>query len=133
MSSEILFDETMIPTVYQEKFLANPKNKNRLISIMMNKFSSLSMTCKKAEKDANCLIVNSALALVPTHQSLVVIGEDVDLIVILIGIFTFYSVYFLKPGKGKIAEMIFSPHTALEKTIADNILFIHANSGCDTT
>ncbi|GBM59990.1 hypothetical protein AVEN_245587-1 [Araneus ventricosus] len=33
----------------------------------------------------------------------------------------------------KITEKIFSPHTVLEKTIADNILFIHAMSGCDTT
>ncbi|GBN64441.1 hypothetical protein AVEN_243947-1 [Araneus ventricosus] len=124
---------SLIPTVSQEKFLANPKNKDRLISILVNKFSSLNMACKKADKDADCLIVNSALALAPTHPSVVVIGEDIDLFVILIGIFTFGHVYFLKPGKLKIAEKIFSPHTALEKTIADNILFIHAMSGCDTT
>ncbi|GBO16618.1 hypothetical protein AVEN_273026-1 [Araneus ventricosus] len=123
----------MIPTVSQEKFLANPKNKNRLISILMNKFSSLSMACKKADEDAYCLTVNSALALSPSHPSLVVIGEVIHLFVILIGIFTFDNLYFLKPGKGKIAEKIFSPHTALEKTIADNIFFIHAKSGCDTT
>ncbi|GBN84921.1 hypothetical protein AVEN_192174-1 [Araneus ventricosus] len=124
---------SLIPTVSQEKFLANPKNKDRLISILVNKFSSLSMACKKADEDADCLIVNSALALAPTHPSVVVISEDIDLFVILIGIFTFGHVYFLKPGKLKIAEKIFSPHTALEKTIADNILFIHAMSGCDTT
>nr|GBL94911.1 hypothetical protein AVEN_270754-1 [Araneus ventricosus]GBL94920.1 hypothetical protein AVEN_30629-1 [Araneus ventricosus]GBL94934.1 hypothetical protein AVEN_55367-1 [Araneus ventricosus]GBL94961.1 hypothetical protein AVEN_158221-1 [Araneus ventricosus] len=64
---------------------------------------------------------------------MVVIGEDIDLFVILIGIFTFDNVYFLKPGKEKIDEKIFSPRIALEKTIADNILFIHAMSGCDTT
>ncbi|GBM56581.1 hypothetical protein AVEN_133066-1 [Araneus ventricosus] len=124
---------SLIPTVSQEKFLANPKNKDRLISILVNKFSSLNMACKKPDKDADCLIVNSALALAPTHPSVVVISEDIDLFVILIGIFTFRHVYFLKPGKLKIAEKIFSPHTALEKTIADNILFIHAMSGCDTT
>ncbi|GBN78775.1 hypothetical protein AVEN_174164-1, partial [Araneus ventricosus] len=28
MSSEAMFDEAMIPTVYQETFLANPKNKD---------------------------------------------------------------------------------------------------------
>ncbi|GBM24354.1 hypothetical protein AVEN_202337-1 [Araneus ventricosus] len=112
--------------------LANPKNKDRLISILMNKFSSLNMACKKADEDADCLI-NSALALAPTHASVVVVSEDIDLFVILIDIFTFDNVYFLKPGKGKIAEKIFSPHTALEKTIAGNILFIQAMSGCDTT
>ncbi|GBM85705.1 hypothetical protein AVEN_99875-1 [Araneus ventricosus] len=34
--------------------------------------------------------------------------------------------------KRKTAEKIFSPHTVLEKTIADDILFMHAMSGCDT-
>ncbi|GBM48565.1 hypothetical protein AVEN_184583-1 [Araneus ventricosus] len=115
MSSEVMFDETMMPTVSQEKFLTNPKNKDRLISILMNKFSSLNMACKKAGKDADCLIVNLALSLAPTHSSVVVIGEDIDLFVILIGILTFDDIHLLKPGKGKIAEKIFSPHIALEK------------------
>ncbi|GBM95848.1 hypothetical protein AVEN_31735-1 [Araneus ventricosus] len=43
VSSEAMFDEAMITTVYQEKILTNPKNRDRLISIPMNKFSSLSM------------------------------------------------------------------------------------------
>ncbi|GBO42929.1 hypothetical protein AVEN_218178-1 [Araneus ventricosus] len=133
MSSEVMFDETMIPTVSQENFLANPKNKDRLISILMNKFSSLNMTYKKAEEDADCLIVNSALALDPTHLSGVVIDEDINLFVILIGIYTFGNVYFLKLGKRKTAEKIFSPHTSLEKTIANNILFVYAVGGCDTS
>ncbi|GBN32524.1 hypothetical protein AVEN_81734-1 [Araneus ventricosus] len=91
------------------------------------------MTRKKADSNAYCLIVNSALALVPTHPSVVIICEDNDLFDILIDIFTFDNVYFLKPGKEKIGEKIFSPHTALAKTIAGNILFVHAMNGCDTT
>ncbi|GBM18714.1 hypothetical protein AVEN_9008-1 [Araneus ventricosus] len=73
MSSEVMFDETMVPTVSQEKFLANPKNKNQFISILMNKFSSVNMPCKKTDKDADGLIVSSVLALAPTHPSVVVI------------------------------------------------------------
>ncbi|GBM44754.1 hypothetical protein AVEN_83881-1 [Araneus ventricosus] len=91
------------------------------------------MTCKKAEEDADCSIVNSALALFPTHMSVVVICEDIDIFVILIGICTFDNVLFRKPGKGKIVQKIFSLHTALEKTIADNILFIDSMSGRGTT
>ncbi|GBN46702.1 hypothetical protein AVEN_199224-1 [Araneus ventricosus] len=91
------------------------------------------MACKKADEDADCLIVKSALALATTYPSVVVISEDIDLFVILIGICTFDNVYFLKSGKWKIAENILSPHTAVEKTFADNILFIHAMSVCDTT
>ncbi|GBN49398.1 hypothetical protein AVEN_216168-1 [Araneus ventricosus] len=84
-------------------------------------------------KRAVCLLFahGPGSSLAPTHPSVVIIGEDIYLFVILIGIFTFYNEYFL--GKGKIAEQIFSPHTALETTIADNILYIHAMSECDTT
>ncbi|GBM35324.1 hypothetical protein AVEN_195831-1 [Araneus ventricosus] len=74
--------------------MANPKNKDRLISILMNKFSSVNMIYKKADEDADCLIVKT-IALAPTYPSVVVI--------------------------------------VLEKTIADDILLIHAMSGCDNT
>ncbi|GBM15397.1 hypothetical protein AVEN_199653-1 [Araneus ventricosus] len=95
MSSEVTFDGTMVPTVSEEKFLGSTKNKDRLIFILMNKFSSVNMTCKKVDEDADCLTVNSVLALAPTHTSVVVKGGDIDLFVILIGIFTFDNVYFL--------------------------------------
>ncbi|GBN72540.1 hypothetical protein AVEN_37132-1 [Araneus ventricosus] len=90
------------------------------------------MAYKKADEDADCLFVK-APAFAPTHPSVVVIGEDIELFVILIGICTFRQRIFPKTRKRKIAEKIISPHTVLEKTITDNILFIHAMSGCDTT
>ncbi|GBO05012.1 hypothetical protein AVEN_177166-1 [Araneus ventricosus] len=46
------------------------------------------MTYKKADEDADCLIVKS-IALASTHPSVVVIGEDIELLVTLIGICTF--------------------------------------------
>ncbi|GBO34711.1 hypothetical protein AVEN_14348-1 [Araneus ventricosus] len=48
----------------------------------MNKFSSVNMTYKKADKDADCLIVK-AIPLAPTHPSVVVMGEGIELFVIL--------------------------------------------------
>ncbi|GBN41414.1 hypothetical protein AVEN_117090-1 [Araneus ventricosus] len=112
MSFKVMFDETMVSTVSLEKFLAYLKNKDRLISILMNKFSSINMTCEKADEDSDCLIVNS---------SVVVIDEDINLFVILIGICTFVNLYFIKSGKEKIAQKIFSPHNALGKTIANSV------------
>ncbi|GBL95381.1 hypothetical protein AVEN_154788-1 [Araneus ventricosus] len=105
MSSEVMFNITMIRTVSYEKFMANPKHKDRLISILMNKFS-VNMTYKKADEDADCLIVKS-IALAPTHSSVVVISEDIELFVILIGICTFDNVYFLKLEKGKSLKRYF--------------------------
>ncbi|GBM49141.1 hypothetical protein AVEN_179749-1 [Araneus ventricosus] len=51
-SSEAMSGEAMITTVYQEKFLANPKNKDRLSSILMNNFSSLNMAGRDAREIA---------------------------------------------------------------------------------
>ncbi|GBM24095.1 hypothetical protein AVEN_38291-1 [Araneus ventricosus] len=73
----------MIPTASQEKFLANPKNNDRLISILMKKLSSVNMTCKKADEDADCLIVNSVLALSPTHPSVDVTLHQLELIMVV--------------------------------------------------
>ncbi|KAF2901488.1 hypothetical protein ILUMI_04694 [Ignelater luminosus] len=36
-------------------------------------------------------------------------------------------------GKGKTPQQMYSPETAIDKTVAQNILFLHAFSGCDTT
>lgn len=56
-----MFDGTMVPTVPQGHFIANPKNNNRLITILINKFASAKMKCKKADENADCLIVNLCL------------------------------------------------------------------------
>ncbi|GBL99435.1 hypothetical protein AVEN_68739-1 [Araneus ventricosus] len=50
------------------------------------------MTRKKADENADCFIVNSALALAPTHPSVVIICDDIGLFVILMGIFTFHNI-----------------------------------------
>lgn len=133
-SVDILFDDTMMPTVSKERFLANIKNKNRFISMLITRFSSAGITCKQAKEDADTLIVNTALELSPTNETVIIVGEDIDLLVILIGLCKYANVFFLKPGKNKVSAAIFSPTDALsEAIIADNILFLHAMGGCDTT
>ncbi len=67
------------------------------------------------------------------HDNVIIIGEDVDLLVILIGLCNSPNVYFLKPGKRNIAQKIYSPMSAVDRTVTKHILFLHAMSGCDTT
>jgi hypothetical protein len=43
------------------------------------------------------------------------------------------NVYFRKPGKGKIVEKTYFPRSLqFSDVVADNILFLHAFSSCDT-
>ncbi|KMQ85933.1 hypothetical protein RF55_15251 [Lasius niger] len=131
-SVNILFDETMIPTVSQKKFLGNDTNKNRLIGMLKTKFEAANFIVKQATGDADTLIINTAIS-ISTFDSVIVVGEDVDLLVLLTALSTRSNIYLLKPGKGKTLQQIYSTQSIIDKTAADNILFLHAFSGCDTT
>ncbi len=58
-----MFDETMVPTVPQEKFLGNMKNKERLILMLKDNFAAADIHTKQAQEDADTLIVTTAMDL----------------------------------------------------------------------
>ena len=132
-SVDILFDETMIPTVSQSKFLGNDANKNRLIRMLKTKFEAENVMVKQATEDADSLIINTAISVSSAFDSVIVVGEDVDLLILLTALSKLSNMYMLKPGKGKISQQIYSTDSIIDKTAADHILFLHAFSGCDTT
>ncbi|KAF2902972.1 hypothetical protein ILUMI_03220 [Ignelater luminosus] len=124
-SADIMFDRTMVPTVSHEKFLGNPEKKNRLIEMIMAELRAANMQGKPAKENANILIITTALDAA---------SQDIDLLVILTGFSNNASnVYLLKSGKEKTPQQMYSPKTAINKTVAQKILFLHAFSGCDTT
>ncbi|KAF2882146.1 hypothetical protein ILUMI_24027 [Ignelater luminosus] len=90
---------------------------------------------KQAQEDSDTLIVTTAIELAQQPNLVVIVGEDVDLLVIMIGRCrgVYSNVYFLKPGKGTVSPIIFSPDCKLDESIVNNILFLHAMGGCDTT
>lgn len=135
VATETLFDETMQVTVAQDKFLGNDKNKSRLIEVLKRKFQVAGYIVKQHEGDADTLIVTTALELSGLHESIIIVGEDVDLLIILTGIAkeTERNVYFMKPGKGKSPKLVYSANSLKDPTLARHILFYHAFTGCDTT
>ncbi len=54
------------------------------------------------------------------HDNVIIIGEDVDLLVILIGLCNSPNVYFLKLGKRNITQKIYSPMSAVDRTVASS-------------
>ncbi|GBM77634.1 hypothetical protein AVEN_34459-1 [Araneus ventricosus] len=131
-SVDILFGETMIPTVSQNKFLGNDANKERLIRMLKTKFKAENFMVKQATEVADTLIINTAMSVSSAFDSVIVVGEDVDLI-LLTALSTRSNIYILKPGKGQISQQIYSTKSIIDKTAADHILFLHAFSGYDTT
>jgi hypothetical protein len=89
----------------------------------------------QAVEDADLLIIETAIKMSPLYDSVFVIGEDIDLLVLLTALARYIvNVYFRKPGKVKIVEKTYSPRSLqFSDVVADNILFLHAFSGCDTT
>lgn len=99
MSADVLFDETLSAQVSQEPFLGNEKNEARLISLLTKKFQQAAITIKQAEEDADVLIIETAISLSSTFDTVFVIGEDVDLLVLLTTLAPSQNkIYFRKPG-----------------------------------
>lgn len=69
--------------ISQEKFLSNRSNKNRFISTLMQKLENVNTASKQAQDDADVLIIETAIEEAYTKKTIIV-GEDVDLLVILI-------------------------------------------------
>ncbi|GBN03383.1 hypothetical protein AVEN_6112-1 [Araneus ventricosus] len=109
MSVDINFEETMTVKVQHEHFLANGRNNIRLIQLLRQKMTSKGIETRVAKGDADTYIVRCGLEKPTSHPTVAIIGEDVDLIVILIALAPAESdMYFMKPGKGKVEAKIFS-------------------------
>lgn len=134
-STEILKEETMDVIVSQESFLSNDKNKLRLISMLKEKLVESNISVLQAEDDAdtNCLYSNSKTNL---NTKVVVIGEDVDLIILFLTLTPDdLQIIFKKPGKGSTETRTYSiQHLRQQfKVKLPYFLFVHAIGGCDIT
>ena len=107
----------------KERFLSSEQNKRRLISCLIEKLQAKQICVKQAVEDADTLIVNSALEKAQNCGCVVIVGEDTDLLVLLTALTpassNSSSLYMLKPGKGKLPNILYTPrefkHTSCER------------------
>ncbi|KAJ8894332.1 hypothetical protein PR048_006957 [Dryococelus australis] len=109
---DVNFDENMLATVQQENFLANEKNKTKLIELLVETLTAREIEVSTATGDTDGGIVRCGLNKVTSHSSVVVIGDDVDLLVLLTAL---------------------TPPDRNELTFSGSIMFIHSFTECDTT
>ena len=117
----------------KEQFLSNSKNKQRF----MDMFSSSSLrnfgvSTIHASDDADLLIVTTVVDTVSsTIMHVAVIGKDTDLLILLLGpnVFMTSDKKFSNAKVWPINEM----KEQQGEQFCENLLFMHAFLGCDTT
>lgn len=121
-------------TVNQEQFLSNQNNKDRLINMLKSDLQKNGIQIQQASDDADVLIVNTAIEqLMGGASNVAVIGEDVDLAVLLLAKTPPESnILFIKPGRGKVQTNIYSIQQ-MQQLGLEEIMFLHAFTGCDST
>ncbi|GBL82939.1 hypothetical protein AVEN_106441-1 [Araneus ventricosus] len=103
------------------------------MNMLCVKFQKEGFVVKQAEEDADYLIIKSALEIDKGSQCVVVIGEDINLLVIMEASNNSENIFFLKPGRSKAEDALYCAAILnIAPYIRDNILFLHAFSGCDT-
>ncbi|CAH1111519.1 unnamed protein product [Psylliodes chrysocephalus] len=108
-NTDILFDESMIPTVSQEQFLPNSFNKKCFIALLQTKLKAHNYNVKQAIKEADSLIVQTPIQLPPSFYSIFVIGENVVMLVLLTAkAREIPNFYLRKPGRGKKEDVFYS-------------------------
>ncbi|CAK1586839.1 unnamed protein product [Parnassius mnemosyne] len=133
-SVDIICNENTIITVQQEHFLANEKNKTRLILFLTEKMTAAGIEITVATGDADGTIVRCELDKAAVHPTVVIVGEDVDLIVLFMGLAPpNINLFFMKPGRGKVETKLFSVRQLQQLPFGKTILLLHSFSGCDTT
>lgn len=118
--------------VKQEHFLSNSNNKSRLISILRSQLEHHGINTRKATDDADLMVVATAIEK-SRDSAAVVIGEDIDLAVLLIArTLSDQDIILVKPNRGKVPTTLYSTQELQAKGL-NSILFLHAFTGCDTT
>ena len=130
---EINFDLNTRLTVPQEKFLSNSKNKQRLINLLSRALVESDCSTALADEDADVLLVDSSIDLAKTGKDVVLVGQDIDLLVLLTQKTPAeLTVYFLKKGKTYQSDCWYSNKSLRYNLLQKYIAFLHVVTGCDT-
>ncbi|GBO09407.1 hypothetical protein AVEN_87148-1 [Araneus ventricosus] len=132
-SPDLMFHEETVLQYTKEKLLANECNKKRFIELLKKASQKANICVQQAVEDADLTIVNNAISVAPQYDYVCVIGEDIDLLVLLTALASTHSnVFFQKCGRGKTPDSYYST-TSFNHKFSNELLFIYATSGCDIT
>lgn len=139
-SPPVLFQSDMIVSLKKQDFLANEENKKKFINLLSTKLLNAGCNVIQAPDDADLLIVKAAVESAKS-TSTVLIGDDTDLLVLMIyhGDINGKDLFFKPEPRQRSLRAtsrvwnVKETKAALGPDLCNNILFIHALLGCDTT
>ncbi|CAH1111936.1 unnamed protein product [Psylliodes chrysocephalus] len=125
----------MTETMPKEQFFPNDYNKERLISMLLEKLVQHGFEVRISIEDADTLIVNTAIQLASNFATVIIIEDDTDLLILLTTKAPNSSnMYVMKPGKETSQNTFCSPrYFNFSSVVKQNLLFLRAISGCNTT
>ena len=100
----------------------------------MKEMSRSGYVVHQSTGDADSLIVSTALNI--SHDKKVVVGTDVDLLILLVQLGQLHTkLFFFKMGSGKEDSKVYQIATITSNLgqLCSYMLLLHAFSGCDTT
>ncbi|KAE8746843.1 hypothetical protein FOCC_FOCC006402 [Frankliniella occidentalis] len=120
----------------REAFLGNTSNKVQLIKLLSSRLRQAGVEVTQDTGDADRSIVLAAIEKAERGMQSVLVGEDMDLFVLLTVLLPPQNnVLILKPGRSNAEDQIFSGHTIQIKMgeWVDYLLLVYAFTGCDST
>lgn len=131
------FDESTVIQIAQEHVLGNENNTRCLVTLLCDAFQKEGVEVAVAEDDADREIVMKALSKRAEAERIVIVGEDINLLVLLNGLGAeARNVYLQKSTMGKAGCCHYSTtsynHQDSQRS-PGTVLFTHAFTGCDTT
>ena len=115
-------------------FLSNPKNKQKFIDVLSEHLRVEGISIEKSQKDADLLIVQCALDKA-MEKNAIIIGDDTDILVLALHYISKLNppnnVYMFRQISNTYVDLK-SVLSTISKPVMDQILSIHALSGCDT-
>lgn len=134
---KIIFSTTYTLSKSKSIFLSNTYKKQRFILFLKFVLQEAGFNVLQAQGDADLLIVQTAVQQALTRTT-VLVGDDTDLLVLSIFHYKSKELYFmsepqLKSNENRQFLSISKVVNILGKEGKENILFIHALLGCDTT
>ncbi|CAH1108788.1 unnamed protein product [Psylliodes chrysocephalus] len=144
-SPDVIFDETTIALVAQDKFLLNDRNKVRLIDMLKVYLEKNKILTLQADEDADILMVTTAISISSSYEVVKIVGEDIYSLVLYCGLLRYGGDHmlstnrpnnnniFVKCGRGKNTDVIYSTNSFTQLSQLGIALFFYAFSDCDTS
>lgn len=132
-ASDVSISKNNLVAIKQANFLSNVANKYKLVQMLAEYLTEHGIPTKIAAEDADVLIVQTAIELINEKEQVAIVGNDVDLLVLSIGLTpNNMKLYFKKNNPGNKPYDVYYA-TQDHSDMTSYILFAHAFVGCDTT